>query len=409
MKFTATKSDLVKALTVLVKVLPKRALQPVLANVLLDVDSYHASSVKAIATDLDNTLRLIVPILSVEEIGSVSIDAKHVLSALKTLPKSAEVITIEHDSILSSENFFGSIIFRSGSSSFTSKTIAANDFPDMLVVKDKAATTLSASELCAICEKVAFSASQIDYDSILGGVSFRQYEGAGLEVAATDGSRLTAYSPVRPVADKGFDFILPVASVKLLQQLSKFNDKKYSPAYVSVGTEEFTGKVTFSTPKGCLTSNLIKGEYPRYTELFPSNLGGYRILEKVGLLAACEAVIAKREDKHNALTIVGLEVGSSDGEFRSSLNGCSSNPMPISLNANYLKQWILANDCDEVKIKVNDDKILSPVLLEGRQGDIRHLIMPVSQTTRFDQSTSKHVLKEGWWMKYQLTKETQTA
>lgn len=406
MKFTATKTDLVKALTVLAKVLPKRAVQPVLSNVLIDIDSYHTSSMTAIATDLDNTLRLIVPILSVEEIGTVSIDAKHVLSALKTLPKTAEVITIEHDSILSSENFFGSITFRSGSSSFTSKTIAASDFPDMLVVKDKAATTLSSSELCTICEKVAFSASQIDTNSVLGGVSFRQYEGAGLEVAASDRSRLTAYTPVRPVADKSFDFILPVASVKLLAQLSKFNDKKYSPAYVSVGTEEFSGKVTFSTPKGCLTSNLIKGEYPRYTELFPTNLGGYRILEKVGLLSACEAVIAKKEDRHNALTIVGLEVGSTDGEFRSSLNGCSSNPVPISLNANYLKQWITANDCTEVKIKVNDDKILSPVLLEGHQGDIRHLIMPVSQTTRFDQSTSKHVLREGWWSKYQLSNQS---
>jgi DNA polymerase III beta subunit len=403
MKLSITKFDLVKALTLSLKVMPKRPLQPVLGYVLLDCQSFVGDIVLT-STDLDDTLSLNVPMLSAEEQGSICIDAKHIVASLKAFPKSAEVLTLE-----TSDK--STLIIRSGQSMFASPTIPAEDFPDMYESEGPVVTTLSESDLSTICEKVAYCASSCDYNSILGGINFKLHAGTGLDVVATDGSRMTWYSPVRAAnkdSQADIQFTLPLQSTNRLALLSKHvGGKKYSPIGLIVDEVKAKDRVTFLSGRGRMTCRLISGSYPAYTELFPSYLGGYRILNKEGLLAACNAVLADKTERQNTLIICGLETGNLEGTFRSSLTGSSSNPQPISLNANYLKQWIQANDCDEVKLKLDDSKSRGPILLEGRQGDLKHLVMPIAATEKYSAQLSTWVPIEGWWSEF--IKETQAV
>lgn len=394
MKFTAHRTDLTAALALASKVLAKRVMQPILGTVLFNLETFQDSTVKMTATDLDNTLVLDMPILQNINLGTVAASPKDILAGMKLFPKTSDIITIDynHDSHVFTVSAVGS--------SFTVPALPAEDFPDLLQAKSDHLERLSESEVCTIVEKVAFAASQVDYNSILGGVCFKQFAGAGMEFTATDGSRLTTYAPVRPSSERAFEFILPVGALNLMGLFSKYTGgKKYNQMGLIVGKEEMNDKVTFVTLRGSLTCRTIAGQYPRYSELFPSHLGGYRTLDKAGLLAICNAVIAKKEDHSNAVTICGLEVGNTDGSIKADLTGTSSSRYPISLNANYLKQWILANDCTEVTIKTNDDKPLSLTLIQGHQGDIRHLLMPISVATKHNSKTGKYEPVEGWWTK----------
>jgi DNA polymerase III sliding clamp (beta) subunit (PCNA family) len=361
--------------------------QPVLGNVLLDIDFTGRATLTG--TNLDQTLQVALQSDgTVGQCGSICLEPKHVLASLKGFAKDCLIeITADKD------NGAFMLRVRSGSNYFASPALPAIDFPKLIEDRkiEDYVMTLGAPEISTICDKVAYCAAGFDSASILGGVSIqttkedKENNGAqgNFRACATDGSRMVAYDPISHYApSKAVSLIVPSVAIKHLKAIAKYTGGKgVDTAKMYQSTMAGQKVAVFETRSTILLTRLIQGDYPRYQELFPITNGGYRSFKRLDLLNAVKSIIASNkvnDDRINLMAIAGLMIGSRDGAVRFALNGNSSSHMPICVNANYVKDWLESqSDSEDVTIRVNDSKPLGPLLFCANQADLRSLIMPV--------------------------------
>ena len=235
---------------------------------------------------------------------------------------------------------------------------AAEDFPDLPMVKGKAASLALGSAVKAVLGAASTDAAK----GLLNGVN-----AAAGHLSATDGHRMMRVAVDLP---DGLDVTLPAATAKLLadQTASITTDKAHAVITLEDGT--------------IIHSRIMDGTYPNVAQLIPSEFKQIftanrirlqRALERVAIVAEAHNDVVKLAAANGELLITA-EADGRNGRELIAIEGDAEGSW--AFNVHYLLDGIKAfRSAQAVMICANT--ATTPVVLKCDSMDATYLVMPV--------------------------------
>jgi len=255
MKVTCKPAVLGQALQVVSRAISSRTTLPILNNILIETTS---EGLALTATNLEIGIRKLVP-AEVSTEGSTTAPARLLTDFVGTLPEDDLEMTL--DSATQSLNL------RCARFDTHIKCIEAEEFPPGPRPDDGDRLEVALDDLVSAVEQTQMAASTDEARPVLTGVLV-QFQGGNLTLAATDGHRLA----VRKLAAAGATELEAslIVPARALAELSRV--LKGEPGKVEVIISKARNQVFFRAGTSELTSRLIDGKYPNYTQVIPSKL-----------------------------------------------------------------------------------------------------------------------------------------
>ena len=177
MKFTTSRSTLLKPIQSVIGVVERRQTMPILANVLLVV---RGQELAVTATDLEVELVARIPVDKVDSAGEVTVPGRKLLDICRALPDDANVqVHLDGDRL----------VIKSGRSRFVLGTLPAAEFPVVDDVEGVQSLELGQQDLRKLLEKTHFAMAQQDVRYYLNGLLLETGKKM-VRAVATDGHRL---------------------------------------------------------------------------------------------------------------------------------------------------------------------------------------------------------------------------
>ncbi len=330
MRVILERSNLLKSLNHVHRVVERRNTIPILSNVLL---AANGASLEMKATDLDLEVTEATP-AKVEQGGATTVPAHLLYDIVRKLSDGAEVMlrTDEDGSAMS---------VVSGRSSFRLQCLPQSDFPELSAGSFPHIFRLESTALKSLIEKTQFAISTEETRYYLNGIYLHTLEAGGkllLRSAATDGHRLARAEIEAPAGSEGMPgIIIPRKTVSELQKLVDDPD-------VAVTTEVSETKIRFTVGSVVLTSKLIDGTFPDYQRVIPTGNDKQLIVDRQSFSTAVDRVSTISSERGRAVKMtiadgqVTLAVNNPDsGSATEELAAdYSAEPIEIGFNARYL-------------------------------------------------------------------------
>src|ERR1700751_1559539 len=182
MKVTVERSELLKSLGHVHRVVERRNTIPILANVLLRADR---AKLALKATDLDLEVTDAVA-AEVGPGGATTVPAHMFYDIVRKLPEGAQIV-------LESSGDRAIMTLRAGKSKFTLQTLPESDFPDLAAGELTHKFTVGAVDLKRLIDKTQFAISTEETRYYLNGIYLHvagTAKSGTLRAVATDGHRL---------------------------------------------------------------------------------------------------------------------------------------------------------------------------------------------------------------------------
>jgi DNA polymerase-3 subunit beta len=371
MKFSILREDIHQAVAAVQRATATRVIQPILSNIL--IESVDPNTLKLSATDLDFAIETTVNAQIIEE-GRTTLSAKKLSEILSKLPNGREV-TFEIEEAVQTARI------QCGTSLFDMRTLPADEFPQIKKIDDANFLEVEGQSFIKAINQTVFAAASFDANNVLGGVYF-QLNSQGLEMAATDGSRLARR--VEAVKD-GSAPNLEVAAIipaKALQEFMKLAGSDIAEQPVRIAIHD--GQISFRTPRFYVLSRLLDGQYPKYNQLIPAEnkIVAYankkefiESLERTAVMANERTNIVKMVlDKGNmSLAAQTPDVGDSKDTMEILYDGDTLN---IAFNYKYVIDALKVIESEDVRMETNGP--LSPTIFKAKEDNgYLCLVMPV--------------------------------
>ena len=284
MRALCNREALLTAFGMVSGVVPIRSPKPILQNVKLIAEAEEGSVL--MGTDLEVGIRHRVLGVKVEQPGSVILPTAQIGSILRT----------GTDSELTIETNDERLIVRGQHSEFTLPVEDANLFPE---VPDFAAISyhvVNAADLKKLIRRTIFATDVESTRYALGGVLV-ELTAESIAMIGTDGRRLARMSASadvenNPPAPTGFP-VIPVKALKLIERNLADDDP---PVHLTIqaGTA-----VLMRTESAVIYSRLVEGRFPRYQDVFPTNVEVKIPLEAGSLRMAVEqaSIVTSEESR----------------------------------------------------------------------------------------------------------------
>lgn len=330
MRVIIERSNLLKSLNHVHRVVERRNTIPILSNALLTAEG---ASLEMKATDLDLEMNEATP-ARVEQAGSTTVPAHLLYDIVRKLPDGAEVM-------LKVDEGGAAMSVISGRTSFRLQCLPASDFPALSSGTFPHIFRLEAAALKGLVEKTQFAISTEETRYYLNGIYFHTHENNGklkLRAVATDGHRLARAEMDAPAGTEGMPgIIIPRKTVSELQKLVDNPD-------VPVTTEVSESKIRFTIGPVILTSKLIDGTFPDYQRVIPANNDKKLVLDRQEFASAVDRVSTISSERGRAVKLsiaegqVTLAVNNPDSGSATEEVAAeySSDPIDIGFNAKYL-------------------------------------------------------------------------
>ncbi|MGN6146698.1 MAG: DNA polymerase III subunit beta, partial [Mesorhizobium sp.] len=324
------RSNLLKSLNHVHRVVERRNTIPILSNVLL---SAEGGSLEMKATDLDLEINEATP-AKVEQAGATTVPAHLLYDIVRKLSEGAEVM-------LKTDEDGNAMSVISGRSSFRLQCLPQSDFPELSAGSFPHIFRLDATALKALIDKTQFAISTEETRYYLNGIYLHAMEVGGklkLRSVATDGHRLARAELDAPAGSEGMPgIIIPRKTVSELQKLVDDPD-------VAVTVELSDTKIRFTIGSVVLTSKLIDGTFPDYQRVIPTGNDKKLVIDRQTFAAAVDRVSTISSERGRAvklaiadgqltLTVNNPDSGSATEELAADY---SSDPLEIGFNARYL-------------------------------------------------------------------------
>jgi DNA polymerase-3 subunit beta len=330
MRVILERSNLLKSLNHVHRVVERRNTIPILSNVLL---SAEGATLEMKATDLDLEVTEATP-AKVERGGATTVPAHLLYDIVRKLADGAEVM-------LKTDDDGNAMTVTSGRSSFRLQCLPQSDFPELSAGSFSHIFRLDSVALKGLIEKTQFAISTEETRYYLNGIYLHTHDADGklkLRSVATDGHRLARAEIDAPAGSEGMPgIIIPRKTVSELQKLVDDPD-------VAVTTELSDTKIRFTIGSVVLTSKLIDGTFPDYQRVIPTGNDKRLIIDRQSFAAAVDRVSTISSERGRA---VKLSIG--DGQVTLAVNNpdsgsateelaadYSSDPIEIGFNAKYL-------------------------------------------------------------------------
>ena len=181
MKFTISKTEIVKALSPTLGVVEKRHAMPMLSNILLVVEE---NSVSFTATDLESQVKTTCTTASVETTGKTAASARKISDLCRLLPDGSDILIY-----LDGHKLF----IESGSGKYSITTQQSEDFPIFDDAGESSEFKILAPTLRDMIRKTSFSMDSQNWRHYLNGM-FLSVEDKAITLTASDGHRLATCS-----------------------------------------------------------------------------------------------------------------------------------------------------------------------------------------------------------------------
>jgi DNA polymerase III subunit beta len=370
MKVTVERSQLLKALGHVHRVVERRNTIPILSNVLM---SAGVMGLKLKATDLDIEVVETVP-AEVGVQGAITVPAHVIYDIVRKLPDGSQVS-------LETTGETGQMVLRSGRSRFTLQTLPETDFPDITAGEMPHVFTLASGDFKRLIDKTQFAVSTEETRYYLNGIYFHTLEVEGnalLRAVATDGHRLARVETPAPAGSAGMPgVIVPRKAVAEIQKLLEGGDAE-------VEVQLSATKIKVSIGDVVLTSKLIDGTFPDYGRVIPSgndkrltvNRAEFAVsVDRVSTISSerGRAVKLSMADGRMTLAVTNPDSGSATEEIEVDYD---ASPLDIGFNARYLLDITAQLDSDTALFKLADPG--SPTVIQDREGaSALYVLMPM--------------------------------
>ncbi len=380
MKLKVDRSELWRGIDTVLEAVSSKPSLPVLANILLEADE---KTLSLSATDLDLSIRTQVPAI-VEENGRTTVSGRKLAEIIREWPELEVSIEVQ-DERLKLSGRLGEA--ESSEGAYSLSGIDADEFPPMPTALDGVSLNLG-NVLVDMINKTVFAVSGDDTRPVFNGVLWR-IDVQGMEMVATDGSRLACYRLAIDLQDQvqGDQETAVIVPPQVLNQIVKLLGSHKEPVNVTLGETQ----ILFDIGHTHLLSRLIEGPYVNYAQVIPQNNTKELIIASEELLPAVRRVSIlsssytrqvrfKLNSGQVELSATSPEIG---GEARESVPAqYSSEELEVGYNAQYLMEILRRMEASEVCFQLNDHvtaALLRPV--EQKEGeDYFCLLMPLRPT-----------------------------
>ena len=330
MRVVIERSNLLKSLNHVHRVVERRNTIPILSNVLLNATG---ENLEMKATDLDLEVTEATP-AKVERAGATTVPAHLLYDIVRKLPEGAEVM-------LKSDEDGSAMSVIAGRSSFRMQCLPQSDFPQLTAGAFSHTFGIDATSLKGLIDKTQFAISTEETRYYLNGIYLHAVEVGGklkLRSVATDGHRLARAEMDAPTGTEGMPgIIIPRKTVSELQKLVDAPD-------LVVTVELSDTKIRFTIGSVVLTSKLIDGTFPDYQRVIPTGNDKRLIIDRESFARAVDRVSTISSERGRAVKLsiaegqVTLAVNNPDsGSATEELAAdYGSDPIEIGFNARYL-------------------------------------------------------------------------
>jgi DNA polymerase-3 subunit beta len=370
MRVIIERSNLLKSLNHVHRVVERRNTIPILSNVLL---SAEGASVELKATDLDLEITEATP-ATVERAGATTVPAHLLYDIVRKLPDGAEVM-------LKLDESGSSMSVISGRSSFRLQCLPQSDFPQLSAGSLSHIFRLDSVALKGLIDKTQFAISTEETRYYLNGIYLHTHEAGGklkLRAVATDGHRLARAEMDAPAGSEGMPgIIIPRKTVSELQKL-------VDDPSIAVTTELSDTKIRLTIGSVVITSKLIDGTFPDYQRVIPTGNDKKLVIDRQTFASAVDRVSTISSERGRAVKLsigdcqVVLAVNNPDsGSATEELSAdYSSDPIEIGFNARYLLDVAAQLSGSEARFMLADAG--SPTLIQDTaDDDALYVLMPM--------------------------------
>ena len=366
MKLVFTKSNLNKAVGIVMKAVPTRTTMNILECILIDATT---NEIKFTGNDMELGIETIVEGEIIEK-GKVAIDAKLFSEIVRKLPDNDITLTTDsnNNALITCEKRKFNIAGKSG-----------DDFSYLpAIIKDKM-ITLSQFQLKEVINQTIFSIAINDNNKMMTGELFEVNEGT-LKVVGLDGHRIA----IRNIKLEGrADDVRVVIPGKTLQEISKILNAD-AESFVNI---YFTNNhVLFEFDQTHVVSRLIEGDYFKISQMLSNDYETKVSINKKEFLDSIDRanLLIREGDKKpiiiNILNgLLQVNVNSAIGALNEDIDiDKEGKDIMIGFNPKFLMDALRVIDDENVTIYLVNHK--SPCFIRDKEENYIYLILPVNFT-----------------------------
>ncbi|BDV29342.1 DNA polymerase III subunit beta [Microbacterium terricola] len=358
MKFQVNRDVFSEAVSFVVKLLPQRNPQPILAGVLIEASD---AGLSLSAFDYEASARTTID-ATVDEPGTILVHGRLLSEIASRLPNAPIQIEVDED---------GGVLLTCGSARFTLASMPVQEYPAIPEVSGQSGL-VPAEDFATAIAQVAFAASRDDVTPVLTGVQL-EVTGTTLSLVATDRYRvalreipwdggsaateetLTALVPARTLTEVGKTFA---------------HSGDISIAFSGSGDREI---IAFTAGNKTVTSLLIKGNFPPVRRLFPEQTEHHAVVNTADLVEAVRRVSLVLDRSAPLRFTFGTDSVSMDASGTEQARASETvdahltgEDVTLGLNPQYLTESLSAVRSEFVRItftSTDNANKLSPVLV----------------------------------------------
>ena len=366
MKLVFTKSNLNKAVGIVMKAVPTRTTMNILECILIDATT---NEIKFTGNDMELGIETIVEGEIIEK-GKIAIDAKLFSEIVRKLPDNDITLTTDsnNNALITCEKSKFNIAGKSG-----------DDFSYLpAIIKDKM-ITLSQFQLKEVINQTIFSIAINDNNKMMTGELFEVNEGT-LKVVGLDGHRIA----IRNIKLEGrSDDVRVVIPGKTLQEISKILNAD-AESFVNI---YFTNNhVLFEFDQTHVVSRLIEGDYFKISQMLSNDYETKVSINKKEFLDSIDRanLLIREGDKKpiiiNILNgLLQVNVNSAIGALNEDIDiDKEGKDIMIGFNPKFLMDALRIIDDENVTMYLVNHK--SPCFIRDKEENYIYLILPVNFT-----------------------------
>lgn len=367
MQFVVQKENIIEALNAISKATTTRGIQPILANVL--IDTIDAKSLKLVATDLDISIEAIIPASVIEE-GKITLQAKKLSEIVTNLSDQNVKFEIDLEKLMAK--------ISSGHAKFDLMGIASDEFPKIAKIDEKDEIEVDLKLFLKTIKQTKFSAASFETKNVLSGV-FLSLKNDQLEVAATDGNRLTRkISTIKKPSGKDLSVVIPTRILDELYRIAATSSDKD----LFVGISD--GQIAFRLSDKYMLSRLLEGRYPDYPKLIPLNYESVAMANREDLISSIRRTAVMANERTSIIKLdfekhlLNLSANTPDmGDASDSMEvDYKDSGLKIAFNYKFVLDALQALETHDVRMEFGGS--LAPTLFKSDEEDgYLCLIMPV--------------------------------
>jgi len=377
-KFHVNRDVFSEAVSFVVKLLPQRNPQPILAGVLIEATD---AGLSLSAFDYEASARTTIE-ATVDEPGTILVHGRLLSDIASRLPNAPIQVEVEED---------GGIALTCGSARFTLSSMPVQEYPAIPEVSGDSGL-VPADDFGTAISQVAFAASRDDVTPVLTGVQL-EVTGTQLSLVATDRYRVALRQiPWDGGAAASDDATTALVPARTLTEVGKTfaHSGDISISFSGSGDREI---IAFTSANKTVTSLLIKGNFPPVRRLFPEQTEHHAVVNTADLAEAVRRVslvLDRSAPLRFTFTAEGVSMDASGTEQARASESVDATlvgeDVTLGLNPQYLLEALSAVRSEFTRITFtssdNANK-LSPVLItpqtsvdKAGEDSFRYLLQP---------------------------------